>query len=98
VPFASAHEADGKCVAICESKKIDLHELSDADFQSVNPKLTSDIRKVLSVEGAIASRTTVGATGGSALAAQLAAANSEIKSAEMKLSDQMSSFSAMMGE
>ena len=98
VPFASAHEAAGKCVAICESKNIELHELSDADFQSVHPQLTSDIRKVLTVEGAIASRTTVGATGGSALAAQLAAANSDIKSAEKKLSDQMRTFSEMMGE
>jgi argininosuccinate lyase len=98
VPFASAHEAAGRCVAICESKKIELHELSDADFQSVHPKLNSDIRKVLTVEGAIASRTTVGATGASALAAQLAAANTEIKTAEKKLSDQMRTFSEMMGE
>lgn len=98
VPFASAHEAAGQCVAICESKQIELHELSDADFQSVHPQLTSDIRKVLTVEGAISSRTTIGATGGSALAAQLAAANSDIKATEKKLSDQMRAFSEMMGE
>jgi argininosuccinate lyase len=98
VPFALAHEAAGKCVALCETKKIDLHELSDADFLQVHPQLTPEIRKVLTVEGAIASRTTVGATGGAALVAQLAAANSDIKSAEKKLSDQMRVFSEMMGE
>ena len=98
VPFASAHEAAGKCVALCESKKVELHELSDQDFAGVHPQLTPEIRKVLTVEGAIASRTTVGATGGTALAAQLASANSDIKAAEKKLADQMSSFSAMMGE
>jgi len=98
VPFASAHEAAGKCVAICEAKQIELHELSDSDFRSVHPQLTSDIRKVLTVEGAIASRTTIGATGGTALSAQLATVNSEIKSAQKKLSDQMRSFSEMMGE
>jgi argininosuccinate lyase len=98
VPFASAHEAAGKCVALCEAKKVDLHELSDQDFAGVHPQLTAEIRKVLTVEGAIASRTTVGATGGTALSAQLATANSDIKAAEKKLSDQMSSFSAMMGE
>lgn len=98
VPFASAHEAAGKCVALCEAKQLQLHELSDQDFASVHPKLTPEIRTVLNVEGAIASRTTVGATGGKALAAQLAAANDDINLAEKKLSDQMSSFSAMMGE
>jgi argininosuccinate lyase len=98
VPFAAAHEAAGKCVAICEAKQIELHELSDSDFQGVHPQLTSEIRKVLTVEGAIASRTTIGATGGSALATQLATASSEIKSAEKKLSDQMRTFSEMMGE
>ena len=98
VPFASAHEAAGKCVALCEAKQLQLHELSDQDFAGVHPKLTPEIRTVLNVEGAIASRTTVGATGGKALAAQLAAANADINMAEKKLSDQMSSFSAMMGE
>ena len=98
VPFASAHEAAGKCVALCENQKIELHQLSDADFSSVHPLLTPEIRKVLTVEGAIASRTTIGATGGSALAAQLATATSDIKSHEKKLSDQMRTFSEMMGE
>jgi argininosuccinate lyase len=98
VPFSTAHEAAGKCVALCEVQQIELHQLSDEDFKKVHPLLTPEIRKVLTVEGAIASRTTVGATGGVALAAQLAAANSDIKATEKKLSDQISSFSAMMGE
>jgi len=98
VPFSTAHEAAGKCVALSEAQQIELHQLSDEDFKKVHPLLTPEIRKVLTVEGAIASRTTVGATGGVALAAQLAAANSDIKATEKKLSDQVSSFSAMMGE
>ena len=53
VPFASAHEAAGKCVALCEAKKVELHELSDQDFAGVHPQLTPEIRKVLTVEGAI---------------------------------------------
>jgi argininosuccinate lyase len=98
VPFASAHDAAGKCVALCEAQQIELHQLSDADFKQVHPLLTPEIRKVLTVEGAIASRTTIGATGGSALSTQLSTANSDIKSAEKKLSDQMRAFSEMMGE
>ena len=98
VPFASAHEAAGKCVALCEAKEIELHELSDSDFLAIHPQLTQEIRKVLTVEGAISSRTTIGATGGSALSAQLATADTEIKLIEKKLSDQMRVFSEMMGE
>ena len=98
VPFASAHDAAGKCVALCEAQQIELHQLSDEDFKKVHPLLTPEIRKVLTVEGAIASRTTIGATGGNALSTQLSTANSDIKSAEKKLSDQMRAFSEMMGE
>ena len=98
VPFASAHEAAGKCVAICESKNIQLHELSDSDFTAVHPKLTSEIRKSLTVEGAIASRTTVGATGGTALAKQLVDATASVKGAQSKISTQVSAFSEMMGQ
>ena len=98
VPFAVAHEAAGKCVAICESKNIELNELSDSDFTAVHPKLTPKIRKSLTVEGAIASRTTVGATGGVALAQQLAEATVATKATQKKISTQVSAFSEMMGQ
>lgn len=98
VPFAVAHEAAGKCVAICESKNIELHEMSDAEFSEVHTKLTPEIRKSLTVEGAIASRTTVGATGGVALAKQLADATASVKGAQSKISTQVSAFSEMMGQ
>jgi argininosuccinate lyase len=98
VPFAVAHEAAGKCVAICESKNIELHEMSDSDFTAVHPKLTSEIRKSLTVEGAIASRTTVGATGKAALAKQLAEATAAVKATQSKISTQVSTFSEMMGQ
>ena len=98
VPFAVAHEAAGKCVAICESKNIELHEMSDSDFTAVHPKLTSEIRKSLTVEGAIASRTTVGATGKAALAKQLAEATAAVKATQSKISTQVNTFSEMMGQ
>ena len=97
VPFAVAHEAAGKCVSICESKNIELHELSDSDLSAVHPKLTPEIRKSLTVEGAIASRTTVGATGGAALAKQLVEATIATKATQKKISTQVSAFSEMMG-
>ena len=97
VPFATAHEAAGKCVAHCEDRNIELHEMSDSDFVAVHPKLTPEIRNSLTVAGAIASRTTVGATGGGALSKQLADATSNTKSTQSKISAQMKAFSEMMG-
>ncbi len=98
VPFAQAHEAAGKCVALCEAKGLQLHELSDSDFLGVHPSLTSDVRKSLTVSGAIASRKTIGATGGLALALQLKDAASETKAAKLKISAQINSFSEMMSQ
>lgn len=98
VPFAQAHEAAGKCVAICETKGLQLHELSDADFLGVHPSLTSDVRNSLTVAGAIASRKTIGATGGAALAKQLSDAAAETKAAKMKISAQINTFSEMMSQ
>jgi argininosuccinate lyase len=98
VPFAQAHEAAGKCVALCEAKGLQLHELSDSDFLGVHPSLTSDVRNSLTVSGAIASRKTIGATGGLALAQQLKDAASETKAAKLKISAQINSFSEMMSQ
>ena len=98
VPFAQAHEAAGKCVAICEVKGLQLHELSDSDFLGVHPSLTSDVRNSLSVAGAIASRKTIGATGGSALAKQLSDATAETKATKVKISAQINTFSEMMSQ
>ena len=98
VPFAQAHEAAGKCVAICEVKGLQLHELSDSDFFGVHPSLTSDIRNSLTVAGAIASRRTIGATGGAALAKQLSDAAAEMKATKVKISTQINNFSEMMSQ
>ena len=98
VPFAQAHEAAGKCVAICEVKGLQLHELSDSDFLGVHPSLTSDVRNSLSVAGAIASRKTIGATGGAAIAKQLSDAAAETKAAKVNISAQISGFSEMMSQ
>lgn len=98
VNFAQAHEAAGKCVALCESKGLQLHELSDSDFVGVHPSLTPEVRASLTVAGAIASRTTIGATGGSALAKQLLDAAAETKAHKVKISTQINNFSEMMSQ
>jgi argininosuccinate lyase len=98
VPFSQAHEAAGKCVAICDVKGLQLHELSDSDFLGVHSSLTSEVRNSLSVAGAIASRKTIGATGGAALAKQLSDASAETKAIKSKISTQIHTFSEMMSQ
>jgi argininosuccinate lyase len=62
MPFRNAHEIAGKCVQVCEVRNIELDELSDAEFASIDPLLTSKVREVLSASGAVASRKTFGGT------------------------------------
>ena len=62
VPFRVAHEVAGACVQECEQRGIELHELSDDDLAAISPHLRPDVRRVLDVDGAIASRDAVGGT------------------------------------
>ena len=71
VPFAQAHDAAGKCVPLCESTGRLLDQLTDDDFSSIHSSLKGDVREVLSVQGVLASRTTVGGTSHSSFKTRL---------------------------
>ncbi len=62
VPFRDAHEVAGECVRACEGRGIELTDLDDADLAAISPLLTPAVREVLTVEGALASRSTFGGT------------------------------------
>ena len=62
VPFREAHEASGACVRIAESRGVDLVDLTDEELQSVDKRLRPEVREVLTVDGAVASRDTRGGT------------------------------------
>jgi len=62
VPFRVAHEVAGACVRECESRGIELWDLTDEDFGRISEHLTPGVRSVLSVEGSLASRDAVGGT------------------------------------
>lgn len=98
VPFAHAHEAAGKCVAIAESSNKELHQLTDEEFASAHKELDSEVRQVLTVEGALAGRTTHGGTAPSQLSKQFDALESQIKSAQSIISNEAKNFSEMMGK
>jgi argininosuccinate lyase len=98
IPFAHAHEAAGKCVALCESSGRQLHQLTDAEFAHIHPSLLPDVRDVLTVHGALASRITKGGTSPSSFAHQISQLQELVKSDGKKFTDKQAAFSAMMGQ
>ncbi len=78
VPFRDAHEVAGECVRFCEGGGIGLTDLDDAQLASISPLLTPDVRRVLSVEGALAARSTFGGTAPVRVREQLAALRSVV--------------------
>ncbi len=82
VPFRVAHEVAGGCVRECESRGIELWDLSDADLAGISPHLTPGVRSVLSVSGSLASRSATGGTAPVRVAEQLEKAR--VRSLELR--------------
>jgi argininosuccinate lyase len=72
VAFSEAHELAGACVRRCEDLGIGLEALQDDELARISPHLTPDVRRVLTVEGSIASRDGRGGTAPYRVAEQLA--------------------------
>ena len=98
IPFAQAHESAGKCVALCESTSRELHELTPAELQSIHPSLDEGVLGVLSVSGALNSRTTSGGTAPSLVLTQIKTAQSENDVTRKEISRKSKSFSEMMNQ
>lgn len=98
VPFSQAHEAAGICVRTCESQSLELHELSDDQFQAIHPLLTPGVRAVLTVNGALESRSATGGTSPAAVTKQLAELQREIAADRAFFSSEANRFSGMMGQ
>jgi argininosuccinate lyase len=97
IPFAQAHEAAGACVSMCEKLSCDLHQLSDEQFLAIHPSLDSGVRKVLTVEGAINSRTTMGGTAPIQVSKQIQSAMKKTLDQRKEIANKSKAFSEMMG-
>jgi argininosuccinate lyase len=86
VPFRRAHEIAGACVKVAEERGIELWDLSDADFASIDPELKPQVREVLSVEGALASRNAFGGTAPVRVREQIEALTQQTASARARWS------------
>jgi len=70
-PFRVAHELAGACVRRCEELGAELADLTDEQFAQIDPRLTPEVKSVLTIEGSVASRNGRGGTAPDRVAEQL---------------------------
>ena len=78
VPFRDAHEAVARAVRHAESKGVDLDGLSLAELKSFCDRVGDDVHRVLTLEGAVASRNHAGATAPARVIEAVAAARASL--------------------
>jgi argininosuccinate lyase len=62
MPFREAHHVTGRIVVVAEQRRVTLERLSLAAMQEIEPRITKEVFKVLSVERSVASRVSLGGT------------------------------------
>jgi len=80
VPSRLAHEQIGKAVQICLEKQCELHQLSLADLQALNPVFGPDFFDCLTLESVLSIHDVAGGTAPARVQQALAAAQQRIKS------------------
>ncbi|MEV3926416.1 argininosuccinate lyase [Actinomadura coerulea] len=73
VAFRDAHEVVGHLVVWCQVNDKDFDDLTDEELGKVSPHLTPDVREVLNVQGALASRKAYGGTAPDRVSEQIGA-------------------------
>lgn len=72
LPFRDAHETVAHAVKLASAKGVDLSELPLEELQSFNPNVQADVFEVLSLEGSLNARNTLGGTAPAQVRIQLA--------------------------
>jgi argininosuccinate lyase len=62
MPFRSAHHTTGELVRLAEQKNLALSNLTLAEMQQIESKITDDVYSVLTAEHSVASRVSFGGT------------------------------------
>ena len=72
MPFRDAHQVTGTLVALAETEKCDLLDLTLDQMQSVHSGITNEVYKILGVEDSVASRMSYGGTAPEQVRSQIA--------------------------
>ena len=78
VPFRVAHELSGACVRECESQNKELADLTDDELAAIDPRLTPQVREVMTVSGSVRARNGRGGTAPERVREQLGQARDRI--------------------
>jgi argininosuccinate lyase len=81
---------------MCETTGRQLHQLTDEDFLSAHPSLDGGVREVLTVHGALNSRTTSGGTAPTLVAKQIKDALISNSKTQQEIASKQKAFSEMM--
>jgi argininosuccinate lyase len=90
MPFRDAHHVTGRIVGLASKQGVALHELPLKAMQEVEPKITADALRVLSVEASVKSRTSYGGTAPKNVLSQAKAWPSGWKKSENKPEEKIS--------
>ncbi|KQP95444.1 argininosuccinate lyase [Methylobacterium sp. Leaf117] len=72
LPFREAHHVTGRLVGTASARNVGLEDLSLAEMQSAEPRITEAVYAVLGVENSVSSRTSYGGTAPDNVRAQAA--------------------------
>jgi argininosuccinate lyase len=84
VPFREAHHIAGRAVAAAEAAGKSLDELSLAELQAIDPRISESALPRLSVEASVAARRSAGGTAPERVVQAIAAARTAIAAREGK--------------
>lgn len=71
IPFRKAHFITGKCVALAESKGVDLSELSCEELKNIDENIDKDAMQVLNLNSSKEARNSIGGTANSSIESQI---------------------------
>ncbi len=71
MPFREAHHVTGALVALADTRGVGIADLTLAEFQTAEPRITADVYSVLTPRQSVASRTSFGGTAPSAVKGQI---------------------------
>jgi argininosuccinate lyase len=80
VPFRDAHQIAGRAVAAAEARGKLLAELTLAELQAIDSRITEEALPLLSVEASVAARRSAGGTAPDRVAEAIAAARAARRS------------------
>ena len=72
IPFRETHHISGRAVALAESRKCQLSDLTLEDFQKLNDKFSADVHAVFNFEASVERRNGIGGPSKEKIARQIA--------------------------